>query len=280
MFDDQYFETMLNFVLLREGGYVNDPDDPGGETNHGITHEVYDSYRRSKKLPKRSVKYITDDEVVDIYYNNYYKASGADKIKNPRLAMAVFDTSVNMGVSVAKELLKKSDNSFKNFEKLRLERYNTYAKNPKQRKYLNGWNNRVFHLGQFAEEALPEERSPYFKASVSMDVDEDGNVLYYYDWKNDLDGITHEELKQNFGKMKEQFIHELGHPTGGAAPVGCAGTYPVRGYTRADGVKVSPYMRTCGAKHAGKRAASEKYFGLKLTDLNKDELDELLDEIM
>ena len=106
MFDDQYFETMLNFVLLREGGYVNDPDDPGGETNHGITHEVYDSYRRSKKLPKRSVKYITDDEVVDIYYNNYYKASGADKIKNPRLAMAVFDTSVNMGVSVAFPVLK------------------------------------------------------------------------------------------------------------------------------------------------------------------------------
>ena len=47
MFNDQYFETMLNFVLLREGGYVNGPDDPGGETNHGITHEVYDSYRRS-----------------------------------------------------------------------------------------------------------------------------------------------------------------------------------------------------------------------------------------
>ena len=40
MFNDQYFETMLNFVLLREGGYVNGPDDPGGETNHGITHEV------------------------------------------------------------------------------------------------------------------------------------------------------------------------------------------------------------------------------------------------
>ena len=107
LFDDQYFETMLNFILVREGGYVNHPKDKGGETNRGITHTTYDSYRRSKRLPLRSVKYITDDEVVDIYYNNYYKASGADKIKNPRLAMAVFDASVNMGVSVARELLKK-----------------------------------------------------------------------------------------------------------------------------------------------------------------------------
>ena len=55
-----------------------------------------------KELPTRSVKYITDDEVKDIYYNNYYKASGADKLENPQLASYVFDTAVNMGVSIAK----------------------------------------------------------------------------------------------------------------------------------------------------------------------------------
>ena len=37
-------------------------------------------------------------EAEDIYYNNYYKASGADKIENPRLALYVFDTAVNMGL--------------------------------------------------------------------------------------------------------------------------------------------------------------------------------------
>ena len=52
-----------------------------GETNKGITHNTYNSYRRSKGLPIRSVKYITNDEVRDIYYNNYFKASGADRIK-------------------------------------------------------------------------------------------------------------------------------------------------------------------------------------------------------
>ncbi len=93
---DSNFEKMLKFVLQREGGYVNDPNDLGGETNKGITHTTYNSYRRSKGLPIQSVKYITDSEVRDIYYNNYYKASGADKISNPTLAAYVFDTAVNM----------------------------------------------------------------------------------------------------------------------------------------------------------------------------------------
>lgn len=55
---------------------------------------IQPSYRRSKGLPKQSVKYMTDKEMHEIYYNNYYKASGADEIENPRLAMYVFDTAV------------------------------------------------------------------------------------------------------------------------------------------------------------------------------------------
>ncbi|MCQ2740432.1 MAG: hypothetical protein MJ237_09465 [bacterium] len=105
---DKEYSQMLKFVLAREGGYSNNKDDLGGETNKGITHTTYDSYRRSKGLPTQSVKYITEDEMQEIYYNNYYKASGADKIDNPRLSMYVFDTAVNMGVSVAKDLYKKA----------------------------------------------------------------------------------------------------------------------------------------------------------------------------
>lgn len=48
---------MLKFVLVREGGYSNNKDDLGGETNKGITHTTYDSYIRAKGLPKQSVKY-------------------------------------------------------------------------------------------------------------------------------------------------------------------------------------------------------------------------------
>lgn len=105
---DKNFDKMLQFVLKREGGYINDPNDLGGETNKGITYKTYNAYRKSKNLPARSVKYITDSEVKEIYYNNYYKAVGADKIKNPKLAAIMFDTAVNMGVSKAKTFLQKS----------------------------------------------------------------------------------------------------------------------------------------------------------------------------
>jgi len=40
---DYEYPNMLKFVLAREGGYVNDKDDPGGETNKGITHTTYNS---------------------------------------------------------------------------------------------------------------------------------------------------------------------------------------------------------------------------------------------
>ena len=105
---DKNFDKMLQFVLKRGGGYINDPNDLGGETNKGITYKTYNAYRKSKNLPARSVKYITDSEVKEIYYNNYYKAVGADKIKKTKLAAIMFDTAVNMGVSKAKTFLQKS----------------------------------------------------------------------------------------------------------------------------------------------------------------------------
>ncbi len=148
---DEVFEKTLQFVLQKEGGYVNDPHDLGGETNKGITHQTYNSYRKSKNLPIQSVKYISDDEVKDIYYNNYYKASGADQISDPQLSAYTFDTAVNMGVSRAKTFLKNSNGNPEIFEKLRRDKYEEFVKaKPDQKKYLQGWNNRVNDLKEFS----------------------------------------------------------------------------------------------------------------------------------
>ena len=117
---DLEYPLMIDFVLLKEGGYVNDIDDKGGETNKGITHTTYDFYRKSKGLPTRNVRFITDEEVHDIYYNEYYKASGADKIDDPRLAMFVFDTAINHGLSTAKLLLKRSGGNLDKFIEVRM----------------------------------------------------------------------------------------------------------------------------------------------------------------
>lgn len=156
---DEIFEKILKFVLEKEGGYVNDPTDLGGETNKGITYRTYNSYRKSLGLPAQSVKHISDDEVKDIYYNNYYKASGADKIEDPKMAAYVFDTAVNMGVSRAQTFLNQSGGDINKFEKLRRDKYNEFVKaNPSQKKYIQGWNNRVNSVVKFVHEGLPPER--------------------------------------------------------------------------------------------------------------------------
>ena len=147
---DKNFDKMLQFVLKREGGYINDPNDLGGETNKGITYRTYNAYRKSKNLPVRSIKYITDSEIRDIYYNNYYKAVGADKIKNPKLAAVMFDTAVNMGVSRAKTFLQESNGNTDKFIQLRRAKYEEFVKSkPSQKKFLQGWNNRVNELNSF-----------------------------------------------------------------------------------------------------------------------------------
>lgn len=56
---DLEYPNMLKFVLYWEEGYNNSKNDDGGETNKGITHTIYDSYRRSKGLPKQTLlKYL------------------------------------------------------------------------------------------------------------------------------------------------------------------------------------------------------------------------------
>lgn len=147
---DENYEKGLKFVLSKEGGYSNHPHDSGGETNKGITHKTYDADRKGKGLPTRSVKDITDKEVKDIYYKNYYKASGADKIKDPKLATVVFDTSVHMGVKSARTTLNKSNGNVDKYLAIRQEKYKEIAQaRPSQKVFLKGWQNRVLDLDKY-----------------------------------------------------------------------------------------------------------------------------------
>lgn len=212
---NENFEKMLKFVLQSEGGYVNDPNDLGGETNKGITHNTYNSYRRSKGLPTRSVKYITDDEVRDIYYNNYFKASGADKIENPQLASYVFDTAVNMGVSRAKSFLDQSNGNPETFEQLRRAKYDEFAKlNPSQKRYLQGWNNRVTAVKNFAESNFPDwsdnkSTNQILKVGIEMNVDNNGNPIFT---PQEIGEMTREEFEKNLPIIEQQLKDGLIKP--------------------------------------------------------------------
>jgi len=73
----------------------------------GVTQAVYNSYRRSKGLKTQSVRNITRDDALDIYYNNYWLASKANGLF-AGVDLAVYDASVNSGVSRGRRWLLKS----------------------------------------------------------------------------------------------------------------------------------------------------------------------------
>ena len=99
------FETALPLILQYEGGYVNDPDDPGGATNYGITQAVYDDFRDENEQPPLAVRHITMDEVRAIYERNYWRLCGSPALiaaNRPKLATVAFDWAVNAGIERAR----------------------------------------------------------------------------------------------------------------------------------------------------------------------------------
>lgn len=96
----------MKLVLAHEGGYVNNPKDPGGETNKGVTKAVYDAYRLRKGLPKRSVKMITDAELNSIYTDGYWDKVDADALP-AGIDYMVYDFAVNSGPSRAVKALQR-----------------------------------------------------------------------------------------------------------------------------------------------------------------------------
>lgn len=145
------FDTAINFVLKAEGGYVNNKNDHGGATNMGITQKTYDAcYQKYGFVPK-DVKKLLPEEAKIIYYNEYWKASGADKLAatDPKMAIALFDTAVLHGVTGAKRLQEQSGGDVSKLIQLREEKCSKLAKNKSQEEFGNGWANRFKNLKDF-----------------------------------------------------------------------------------------------------------------------------------
>lgn len=100
----------MKLVAQFEGGYVNNPADPGGATNFGITQKVYDNYRVVRSLVKQSVKQIDEAEVADIYRKQYWNEGKCDilDVIDAPIALIHFDACVNLGVFQAAKLLQRA----------------------------------------------------------------------------------------------------------------------------------------------------------------------------
>lgn len=90
------FERALALVLKSEGGFVNNPRDPGGATKYGITQRVYDAWRRRGMLRTMPVATIAMAEVRAIYKAQYWDACRCDELP-AGIDYATFDAAVNSG---------------------------------------------------------------------------------------------------------------------------------------------------------------------------------------
>lgn len=147
----ELFKKALRFVLKWEGGYSNNPNDLGGATNYGITQATYNQWRYMKDFNLKNIKDISENEVAEIYYNEYWLRAGCDKM-TPKFAVLVFDTAVNMGLSRAKEFLKAAEYKYpEKFIEAREEKYREFARYGGQHVFLKGWLNRLNDLKTFVE---------------------------------------------------------------------------------------------------------------------------------
>lgn len=80
------FQRAIDKTLGWEGGYSNDPEDPGGETNWGIAARWH---------PDLDIKNLTRDGAIAIYHQGYWMPMRLDALRDTRLAMKIFDTVVN-----------------------------------------------------------------------------------------------------------------------------------------------------------------------------------------
>lgn len=98
-------DACLAFVLRWEGGFVNDPTDPGGATNYGVTQATYDAWLARRGVPPQPVRKITSFHIEAIYRADYWAKVGGDALGAP-LDLVVFDAAVNCGVDRASRWLQ------------------------------------------------------------------------------------------------------------------------------------------------------------------------------
>ena len=94
------YQTCLEMILHHEGGYVNHPEDPGGETNLGVTKRVYEEWGGTKDMKDLEV-----EDVAPIYEKNYWGRMKCDDMP-AGLDLCVFDFGVNAGTGRSAKFLQ------------------------------------------------------------------------------------------------------------------------------------------------------------------------------
>ena len=102
-------EQIAAEIVAREGGYVNDPDDPGGATNYGVTLATLQRLGIDKtgdgRVDVADVKALTRSDAQRIYVEHYFRRPRLAELPDSVQA-SVFDMYVNAGTNAVKILQK------------------------------------------------------------------------------------------------------------------------------------------------------------------------------
>jgi len=108
------FDLAIDTILKNEGGLVNNPRDPGGITNFGISLRFLASlglkydFNKDGKVDDKEIKELTPEHAKLIYQNEFWLKGAFDKVINQKVATYLFDMAVNMGVPQAIKLSQRS----------------------------------------------------------------------------------------------------------------------------------------------------------------------------
>lgn len=149
------FERAVDIILSHEGGYVFNSQDPGGETNFGISKRQY---------PNVDIKHLSRAEAVEIYRKDYWEPI-RPLLLPWRLRLCVFDCAVNQGITRAIKLLQGAvgavqdgvlgpdtfraielHGEFEALENLLLLRLQHYQKLPHWDTFGRGWSKRLLSI--------------------------------------------------------------------------------------------------------------------------------------
>ncbi len=126
------FEKAFEIIVGVEGGYSNDPNDPGGETKYGIAKRYH---------PDEDIKNLTLERAKEIYLNDYWMPNACDDANFP-LDICLFDSAVNPQKGGNKDLLSHNPENWQDFLLWRMVRYMHLSKDV----YVKGLLFRVLRL--------------------------------------------------------------------------------------------------------------------------------------
>ena len=93
-----WFDQCFDKLISHEGGYVNNPADPGGETKFGVSKRAY---------PNVDIAGLTLEAAKSIYKTDYWDRAQCDSLP-PTLAYLIFDAAVNSGIGQSIRFLQRS----------------------------------------------------------------------------------------------------------------------------------------------------------------------------